>query len=137
MSLLAIKESDWRTTVIEYAELRGWRVYHVTDVRKRLRSHTSVGFAGSCIGAKAWKRLPFPGRIVFAELKSESGETTEDQDVWKIACSRLLMQKSTTKWFAGVLPTGSRSRGACWNRSSRREAADGGTNVMKSNHTSS
>ena len=83
MSLLddTIKESDWRTTVIEYAELRGWRVYHVTDVRKRLRSHTSVGFPDLVL-ARKHARLPFPGRIVFAELKSESGETTEDQDVW-------------------------------------------------------
>ena len=60
--------------MIEYAELRGWRVYHVTDVRKRLRSHTSVGFPDLVLAR--------PGRIVFAELKSESGETTEDQDVW-------------------------------------------------------
>ena len=37
-------EAQWRQTVVEYAELRGWRVYHVTDVRKRLRSSTSVGF---------------------------------------------------------------------------------------------
>ena len=90
MSLLddTIKESDWRTTVIEYAELRGWRVYHVTDVRKRLRSHTSIGFPDLVLARNTYppgrlERLtPNGSRIVFAELKTEKGETTDEQDAW-------------------------------------------------------
>ena len=75
----ATTENDWRRTVIEYAELRGWRVYHVADVRGRLRSGTSVGFPDLVL-ARSIHRVV--GRIVYAELKTERGTLTEDQVAW-------------------------------------------------------
>ena len=36
-------EAQLQAAIIHLAELMCWRIYHVTNVHKKLRSHTSVG----------------------------------------------------------------------------------------------
>ena len=52
----------------------GWRIYHVTNVHKRLRSHTSEGFPDL--------HMVRGKRIVYAELKDATGERTDTQLEW-------------------------------------------------------
>lgn len=72
-------EAQWQSTVIDYARLRGWRIHHQRPARTaddRWRS-AITGHAG-------WPDLAMArtGRLVVAELKSERGKPTADQDTW-------------------------------------------------------
>ena len=67
-------EASFQKMVIQYAELSGWRVYHVTNVSGRLRATTSPGFPDLV--------LVRGERMVFAELKTDRGKTTKAQDEW-------------------------------------------------------
>ena len=82
-------EADFQNTVIELAELHRWRIYHVARVKGQLRSETSKGFpdlvlARHYIPARSSRRaagLP-AGRLVFAELKLEGEDPTDEQEIW-------------------------------------------------------
>ena len=63
-ALVRLKEKDFQKTVIELAELQGWRVYHVANVRKQLRSKTGEGFPDLVLARE---------RCLFRELKTETG----------------------------------------------------------------
>ena len=69
----AMTEDELRTCVIELAESTGWRIYHVADVRGRLRSGTSVGFPDLVL---------VRDRVLYRELKSHAGPATDDQRAW-------------------------------------------------------
>lgn len=77
---IEIAESEFQRTVIEYARLRKWRVAHFrTALMRSGRWATPVQGDGS----------GFPdliiagyGRIIAAELKSEKGRTTPEQEDW-------------------------------------------------------
>lgn len=66
--LFHTSERDFARTVIELAELRGWRVYRTWN---------------SLHSPKGWPDLALvhdrPPRLVFAELKTERGKLTEPQ----------------------------------------------------------
>ena len=73
-NILKIKEKQFQQAVIELAELRGFRVYHVSNVRGKLRSDTSVGFPDLVMTN---------GKVlIFAELKVGGNEPTAHQDKW-------------------------------------------------------
>ena len=72
MTLLG--EKDFQNTVIELAELHGWIVYHVANVKHHLRARSSVGFP-DLVAVR-------PPRVIFAELKTEKGKVTPDQRIW-------------------------------------------------------
>ena len=55
-------EDGLQQAVIELAELSGWRVYHVKNVKGQLRNKTSVGFPDLVL---AHEHLG----VVFAEIK--------------------------------------------------------------------
>ena len=55
------------------AELLGWWVYHVNDVRGRLRSRTSVGFPDLVLVRE---------RVMYRELKAGRGKPSEAQEAW-------------------------------------------------------
>ena len=74
MSKSTLTEADFQNTVIEMAEWHKWRIYHVAKVKGQLRSKTSVGFPDLVLSR--------PGRLVFAELKLEGEEPTDDQIIW-------------------------------------------------------
>jgi len=62
-------ERAWQRTVEEAARWLGYRTFHVEFSFGSVR-----GFPDLIIMGK--------GRVVFAELKSERGKTTADQDEW-------------------------------------------------------
>lgn len=71
--LKSISESDYLEQVIEYAEILGWLVYHVFETRNYAK-RTSSGFPDLV--------LVKDGRIIFAELKRETGKVSPAQQVW-------------------------------------------------------
>ena len=68
-------ETQWQAQIITAAELLGWSVYHVTNVRRRLRSRTSVGFPDLVLAH------PDHG-LLFRELKTEDGRLSTGQATW-------------------------------------------------------
>ena len=70
-------EGQLQSAIIKYAELMGWRIYHVTNVHKRLRSHTSEGFPDL--------HMVRGKRIVYAELKNATEERSDQQVLWAFA----------------------------------------------------
>ena len=73
----ASPENDLQRTVIDLAEMLGWRAYHVAKVKGQLRARTSPGFPDLVM-----VRAP---RLVFAELKADGKYLTQDQKLWKEA----------------------------------------------------
>ena len=71
---LAETEDDFQAAVIQLAELLGWMLYHVTNVRGRLRSHTSSGFPDLVLVRGL--------RCLFIELKTDSESPSPEQDRW-------------------------------------------------------
>lgn len=67
--LKSITEAEWQGFVASYAQLNGWTVFHVFDSRR-----SNAGWPDlTCVR---------DGRVVFAELKSESGKVTQAQQWW-------------------------------------------------------
>src|SRR2546426_10172881 len=80
----AISEQDWARTVVEYAELMGWRWTHFRPAVSRngkWATHLSghAGFPDLVMARE---------RVVFVELKAERGKPTEPQRDWYLALSR-------------------------------------------------
>jgi hypothetical protein len=71
-----VSEADWQRTVVETAEALGWVVCHTR------RSFGGMGQGWvTATTLKGWPDLVLirPPRLVFAELKKESGRLTDDQ----------------------------------------------------------
>jgi hypothetical protein len=62
-------EREFQASVVKYAKMLGYRVYHTHDSRRSV-----AGFPDLVL-----VRRP---RIVFAELKSQRGRVTDDQAYW-------------------------------------------------------
>ena len=72
---VVMSEDDLLKAVVKLAELRGWRVHRVPDGEHNQRAPaTNAG----------WPDLLFAreGRIVVAELKSDVGRLTSNQQAW-------------------------------------------------------
>ena len=67
-----ISEADFQALIIDYAELRGWLVYHVPDSRKVQR--TGKGFPDLVLARR--------GEVIIAELKTDKGELSKEQKEW-------------------------------------------------------
>ncbi len=69
MSVLVQSERDFQRQVLALAKLRGWSTYHTHDSR-----HSAAG----------WPDLVCcrPPRLIFAELKSETGYVSGMQRAW-------------------------------------------------------
>ena len=74
-------EAGFQRAVIELAETCGWLVYHVSNVKGRLVNRTALGFPDLCMVRR--------GYVVFAELKTDEGKRTEEQDRWATALSHV------------------------------------------------
>lgn len=79
--LRAITEAQWQHQVEQIAHLNGWRLFHAPDNRpvtassgRRYVQNIRAGFPDLVL-----VRGP---RLLFVELKRETGRTTEDQDAW-------------------------------------------------------
>lgn len=73
-------EKEFQARVIAYAQERGWLVYHTYDSRK-----SKAGFPDLVMGRPPamgadWTRH---GRVLFAELKSETGKERKEQREWR------------------------------------------------------
>jgi hypothetical protein len=72
----AVTEDDLLTTIVQWATLRGWLIHH--DRRSdRAITQGTPGFPDLVLARD--------GRVVFAELKSETGVLTINQVAWQIA----------------------------------------------------
>jgi hypothetical protein len=75
-----ITERAFQAQVIAIAKILGWRCYHTHDSRR-----SQAGFPDLVLVRRA--------RLIFAELKSESGKVKPEQDAW-IAALRAAGQKA-------------------------------------------
>lgn len=71
-TLGAIAESQLEQTILQAAQLLGWRCHHVRDSRRVLMG--DVGFP-DWVFARG-------GRVLVVELKREDGKLTPDQGSW-------------------------------------------------------
>lgn len=78
--LRGITEAQWQANVVTFARFNGWKVYHPPNNRP-VNGRIQKVMAG-------WPDLAFmrEGEFILAELKTELGKTTADQD----ECIRLL-----------------------------------------------
>jgi hypothetical protein len=67
--LPAMTEKQLQNAVVNLAKLLQWRVYHTW-----LSARSTPGFPDLC--------LVRDGRLIFAELKSERGKVSEEQQAW-------------------------------------------------------
>lgn len=81
---LAMSEADFQRTVLEMAAACGWRRFHARKTARTRRDgaivhHTSYSGDGGFPDLV----LAHPQKgVIFAELKSERGSTTDAQDDW-------------------------------------------------------
>ena len=74
-------EADFQKTVVEFAEILGWRTFHAARIKGHLRTPTSTGFP-DLVFAKN-------GVVLFAELKTDKGRVTtrsncvDASDAWR------------------------------------------------------
>ena len=78
MAVFKLSEKDWQSRVIDAAKLFGWRYAHFRPAR------TAQGWRTAMSGHPGFPDLVLTKglRIIFAELKAEDGNLTEDQFVW-------------------------------------------------------
>ena len=91
-------EGQLQRAVIELAELMGWRVYHVTNVKGLLRAHTSPGFPDLVL-AKA-------PRVLFREMKNATKKPTPSQVEWLTlldACGKDVAIWRPKHWLDGSI----------------------------------
>lgn len=80
-----ISEAAFQKQVIHLARLRGWRVFHArAAMNARGRYMTPVAADGAGFPDLVLTR----DRVIFAELKSETGRTSYQQDAWLAALKR-------------------------------------------------
>ncbi|MDP9476328.1 MAG: VRR-NUC domain-containing protein [Actinomycetota bacterium] len=65
----SLSEKAFQAQVVALARMQGWRVYHAHDSRR-----SEPGFPDLCM-----VRSP---RVVYAELKTETGKLSPDQVCW-------------------------------------------------------
>jgi hypothetical protein len=75
----SISEEDFQAAVISYAQERGWKVAHFRKARTKKGWRTAVAADGKGFPDLVLVR----NRIVWAELKSEAGEMSPDQENWR------------------------------------------------------
>ena len=72
---LLLSEKQLQSQIVQYAKLRGWRVYHTYDSRR-----STAGFPDLV--------LVRDNHLIFAEIKSNRGKVTPEQRSWIEALTR-------------------------------------------------
>ena len=87
-------EASFQAVVVETARLAGWRVAHFRAAKTSKGWRTPVTADGA-----GWPDLVLvrPPRLIFAELKSETGEVRANQTKW-LDVLRLLPQAEVFVW---------------------------------------
>ena len=90
----AADEQSFKSVVVEVARLAGWKVAHFRPARTDKGWRTPVTADGA-----GWRDLVLvrSPRIIFAELKSESGKVRPEQTEW-LSVLRLLPGSETHLW---------------------------------------
>ena len=89
-----VKESDFQSQVVALAKRLNWRCYHTHDSRK-----SEKGFCDLV--------LVRDGRLIFAELKTDSGKLTPEQDEWLealAACDAEVYEWHPAEWENEIVP---------------------------------
>ena len=86
-----VSEAKFQAAIVELAEWRKWRVYHVANVHKHLRNDTAVGFPDLVM-----VRAP---RVVVAECKKKGGKPTAEQLEWLGAWGRCTAENQRLQVF--------------------------------------
>lgn len=76
-ALRAVLEADWQRIVLAIATAQGWRHYHAP--RAGVRANGSVRTTTAGFPDLVLVRGP---RLIFAELKRETGSPTREQVAW-------------------------------------------------------
>lgn len=88
VSTIAISERELQDAVADVARTLGWRVFHSRPARTSKGWRTPVQYDG-----KGYVDLTLVhegrGRLIFAELKSDKGRTTPEQDAWLAGLERV------------------------------------------------
>lgn len=73
-----MKEADFQANVIQLARMFGWRVAHFRPAR------TKYGWKTPMQGDPGFPDLVLArdGRVIFAELKSDTGKLSPEQGMW-------------------------------------------------------
>lgn len=66
---VASRERDFQAEVLKVAQMAGWQSYHTHDSRR-----SAPGFPDLVLAK--------PGRLIFAELKTNTGKLTPEQATW-------------------------------------------------------
>jgi hypothetical protein len=74
-----LTEEAWQNQVIDLARLFGWHVHHTRPAR------TARGWATPIQGHKGFPDLVLAraGRVIFAELKTDTGRLRPEQQEWQ------------------------------------------------------
>jgi hypothetical protein len=67
-----VTEKALQEAIVKFARQRGWRVYHTYDSRR-----SAPGFPDLVLVRRR--------KLIFAELKSEKGKITDEQERWRSA----------------------------------------------------
>ena len=72
-------EAGFLRAVLEAAKLQGWRTAHFRPAKTAKGWRTAVQGDGT-----GWPDLVLcrPPRLIFAELKTDTGKLTEEQEIW-------------------------------------------------------
>ena len=71
---LSESEGEFQASVIQLAELCGWRAYHVANVKGRLRAYTSPGFPDLVLARDC---------VLFRECKDNRRGLDPEQIAWR------------------------------------------------------
>jgi hypothetical protein len=83
---LVVSEEDFTTTVIEYAQALKWRVAHFRPgLTQTGKWRTAVQGDGKGFPDLVLVR---PHRVIFAELKSNKGKLSDEQEKWVMDLKR-------------------------------------------------
>jgi hypothetical protein len=80
------KEKEFQGAVVEMARLAGWRVAHFRPARTKHGWKTPVSADGAGFPDLILTRND---RLVVAELKSDTGKVSSDQELWLDAFSQI------------------------------------------------
>lgn len=69
MSTSALSEAAFQKRILDYCQLRGFKVFHDTDPRRNERGWPDLVIGG-------------PNGVLFRELKTNTGRIRPEQEVW-------------------------------------------------------
>lgn len=99
--LVQMSEKEFQRRILLYAKAHGWLVHHARPAK------TGKGWRTPIQGDEGFPDLVLAkfGAVIFAELKSETGKTTANQEAWLDALApRLGEAPIVCKWRPSDLP---------------------------------